>query len=382
MFITDWFRGLFNKDGTLSLDCYIGGVAGSVFYKELALQSSVSLIANSITRSEFLTYENGKEVRKINHYMLNVEANQNTSASVFWRNVVKNIIYKGECLVIMQDNKLYVADSFDKKEKVFYENVYSNIEINGYKLEESYSESKVLHFEWSNPDAKKLIDGLNAEYAKLIEISSRSYKRSKGKKGTLEIPADYPQTEDAQNDLQDLMDKRFKKYFEAEGDALIPLTDNLKYTERGSDKASKDTEGGREIRNFIDDIFDFTGIALRIPPQLLKGNVQDTSNAVNDFLTFCLNPFVKFITDELNRKMYGIKHYTQNTYVKCDTRNVKVVNLKDIANALDILTRIGAYTIDDSLKALGMEPLNTDWSRIRFMTKNYQPITEMLKGGD
>jgi len=77
-----------------------------------------------------------------------------------------------------------------------------------------------------------------------------------------------------------------------------------------------------------------------------------------------------------------VKHYTQNTYVKCDTRNVKVVNLKDIANALDILTRIGAYTIDDSLKALGMEPLNTDWSRIRFMTKNYQPITEMLKGGD
>jgi len=123
-------------------------------------------------------------------------------------------------------------------------------------------------------------------------------------------------------------------------------------------------------------------MALRIPPQLLKGDVADTSNAVNNYLAFCINPLAKFITDEINRKMYGKKDYEERTYVRCDTTNVKVVDLKDIANALDVLTRIGAYSIDDRLQALGMEPLNTDWSVMRFMTKNYEPIEDMLKGGE
>lgn len=382
MNLIDWFRGLFNKDGTLSLDCYIGSIAGSVFYKELALQSSINLIANSIARSEFLTYEKGKEVRKINHYILNVEANKNTSASIAWRDVVSKIIYKGKCLAILQNNMWYVADSFDRKELAFSENIYTNVVIKGYKLSDTFRESEVLYFEWSNPELKTIIDGLNAEYSKLIEVSSRSFKRGKGRKGVLEIPSSYPQTEEAQKDLQELLDIRFKNYFESEGDALIPLTDGLKYNEPSKEKSSKDAENGRGIRDFINDIFDFVAIPLRIPPSLLKGDVQDTSNAVNDYLTFCLNPFVKFITDELNRKMYGKERYTEKTYVKCDTRNVKVIDLKDIANALDVLTRIGAYCIDDSLKALGMEPLGTDWSKIRFMTKNYQPVTEMMKGVD
>jgi HK97 family phage portal protein len=382
MAITDWFMGLFKGRRTVDLNDHIGALTGSIFYKELALQASVNLISNSIAKSNFITYQNGKEVKGIDHYILNVEANQNTPASRFWRDVVNKLIYDQECLVIMQNNMFYVADDFERIELAFVENIYKDIVISNYELRDVFRESEVLYLEWYNPKLKSVIEGLNTEYSKLIEVSSKSYKRSKGKKGTLEIPASYPQTDEAQKDLQDLMDNRFKKYFEAEGDALIPLTNGLKYTERGSnEKLSKNTEGGREIRDFIDDIFDFVAIALRIPPQLFKGDTQDTSYAVNDFLTFCLNPLVKFITDELNRKMYGMKLYNSGTYVKCDTTNIKVVDLKDIANALDVLTRIGAYSIDDSLEALGMEPLNTEWSKTRFMTKNYQPVEDMLKGG-
>ena len=382
MAITEWFRGLFSKSNTIDLNSYCGQAAGNVFYKELALQASINLIANSIARSEFITFDKGKQVKEVNYYILNVEANQNTSASSFWRKVVSDLVYKGECLVIMQDQKLYKADSFNRTELAFLENIYKDITISNYNLSDTFRESEVLFFEWNNPELRAVIDGLNQEYSKLIEVSSKNYKRSKGKKGTLEIPADYPQTDDAQQDLQDLMDNRFKNYFEAEGDALIPLTNGIKYQEVGKEKSSKTTESGGEIREFINDIFDFVAIARRIPPSLLKGNVQDTRNAVNDYLTFCFNPFMKNITDELNRKMYGMKDLQNKTYVKCDTSHIKVVDLKDIANALDVLTRVGAYCIDDSLKALDMEPLNTEWSKTRFMTKNYMPIEDMLKGGD
>jgi len=375
MRFSDWFSGLFDKSGRLNLNCVVGEITASVFYKELALQSSINLISNSLARSTFRTYKEGKEEKKTNHYILNVEANQNLSSSNFWREVITKLIYEGECLVLMQKEKLYVADSFDKTEYAFIENTYKNIEIGNLKLNETKKESEVLYFKWYNDELRTIINNLNAEYGKLIQVSSKSFKTSKGKKGTLEIPASYPQTEEAQKDLQDLLDNRFKKYFEAEGDALIPLTDGLKYNERGgNEKSSKNTEGGREIRDFINDIFDFIAIGIRIPPKLLKGDVADTSNATNDFLAFCLNPLVKFITDELNRKMYGEKEYSKNTYVKCDTSNIKVVDLKDISNALDILTRIGAYSIDDSLKALGMEPLNTEISGSRWMTKNYERV--------
>lgn len=381
MAITDWFMGLFKDKETINLDEYIGSLTGSVFYKELALQASINLISNSIAKSRFLTYENGEEVQKINHYILNVEANQNTPASRFWRDIVTNLIYKQKCLVIMQNNMFYVADDFEKVELAFKENIYKNIVISDYELRDVFKESEVLYFEWYDSKLKTVIDGLNMEYSKLIEVSSKSYKRNKAKRGTLEIPTNYAQSDKGQRDLEDLLNDRFKRFFEAEGGAVLPLTNGLKYNELGKEKASKDTEGGNEIREFIDDIFDFVAMALRIPPSLLKGDVQDTSNAVNDFLTFCLNPLVKFITDELNRKMYGMKLYNARTYVKCDTTNIKVVDLKDIANALDVLTRIGAYCIDDSLEALGMEPLNTEWSKTRFMTKNYMPVKDMLKGG-
>ena len=59
---------------------------------------------------------------------------------------------------------------------------------------------------------------------------------------------------------------------------------------------------GRDIRAFIDDIFDFVAIAFQVPPQLLKGNVADTDKAVNNFLTFCINPLAELLTDEINRK--------------------------------------------------------------------------------
>jgi hypothetical protein len=57
------------------------------------------------------------------------------------------------------------------------------------------------------------------------------------------------------------------------------------------------------------------------------------------------------------------------------------VDIKDVANALDVLFRIGAYTIDDCLKYLGMEPIGGEVGQQRFVTKNYQPIEDVIDGG-
>ena len=382
MSIKDWLNVLFgNREPTQNEAVFIGELATEIFFKELALQAGINLIANTIAKGEFLTFEKGEQVRKENYYLFNVEPNQNQNANKFWKDVVAKLIYENACLVIQHNMKFYVADSFSIDEYAFLENVYKDITIGDLHLNRTFRESEVFYFELHDQRIKTVIDGLYTSYAKLIAASQSNYKRNNSMRGTLNVPTGYPQTEVAQNDLKNLLSKRFKEFFNAEGSAIVPLTNGLEFNELASNIGVKSGADGREVRNFVDDVFDFVAIALQIPPQLLKGNLADTDKAVNNFLTFCINPWAKLIDTEINRKLYGKKAYLERTYCKLDSTRIKAIDIKDVANALDVLTRIGAYCVDDSLIALGMEPLNTEWSRKRWMTKNYQPIEEASKGG-
>ena len=376
MGIKDWFMSLFRKDGTLDISAAVGELAGEIFFKELALQSSINLIANVLSKAEFQTFEKGKEVRKDNYYLFNVEPNPNKSASKFWRDVVHHLVYDNECLVIQQGGYFYVADDFNCKKFAFREYLYDSISVDDYNLSVVYNESDVFHFELHNERIKDVIDGLYQSYGKLIAAAQGNYKRNNSRRGKVTVPTNYPTTDKAQTDLKELFEKKFKTFFEAEGSAVIPLTGGITYEDLQSNIGVKGGADSKEIRAFIDDIFDFVAIALNIPPQLLKGSVSDTEKAVNNLLMFCVNPLAKLISDEVNRKYYGKRDYLARTYLRVDTSMVKAADIKDISGALETLLRIGAYTIDDCLRALGMEPLNTEWSQTRFITKNYEPIDQ------
>jgi len=377
------FLSWFNKDGHLDLSTQVGELATEVYFKELAIQACVNLIANTVARSEFRTYEKGVEVKKDNYYLFNVEPNPNKNASKFWRDVIHHLVYDNECLVIQQNNHFYVADSFVVEKFAFKDYVYHDITIDGYQLKNSYIEPNVFHFELHDVKIRGVIDGLYQSYAKLIAASQAHYKKQNSRRGKLIVPTNFTQSDKGQAELQELLNKRFKRFFEAEGDAVLPLTGGLEYDElENKANGNKGSVEGRDIRAFIDDIFDFVAIGLQVPPQLLKGNVADTNKVVNDFLTFRINPLAELLTDEINRKMYGKKAFLDRTYMKLDTSHIRAVDIKDVANALDVLVRIGAYSVDDCLKHLGMEPLGTEWSQARWMTRNYVPIEEMLKSED
>lgn len=382
MTITDWFRNLFNQneDGIVTLDMYCGTITSEIFFKELAIQAAVNMISNAVARSEFLTYEKGKETRGDNYYLFNVEPNQNKSSSKFWRDVIHKLVYENECLVVQQENRFYVADSFDVIKHAFKENIYRNIVVEDYQLYKPYLESEVFHFELHDNKIKNLIEGLYNLYGNLIAYSKNNYKRSNARRGTLDVPTNYPQTVKAQEELENLLNTRFKKFFEAEGGAVLPLTSGLKYNDLTT-QGYKTGSDSRDIRALIDDVFDFVAIAFQIPPQLLKGNVSDTDKAMNNFLTFCVNPIAELLTDEINRKYYGKKAYLEKTYIKLDTSRIKAVDIKEIASALDILFRIGANTINDNLRAMGRETIDEPWANVRFVTKNYQRVEE-LRGGE
>lgn len=377
------FLSMFNQDdGTLPLDAYVGELAENIYYKELAIQSAINLIANVVSRSEFQTYEEGSKTKKDNYYLFNVEPNPNKSASKFWRSVISKLIYNNECLIVQQSGKLYVADSFNVNRFAFKEYVYDNIVVDDLKLRSSRVESEVFHLELHDQKIRNMLENLNKDYSKLVAVSQQNYKRNNSRRGKLKIESKYSQKLKDQEDLEKVFKDKFKRFFEAENGAILPLPEGLDYEDLDSNIGTKGGADNNAIRSFIDDIFDFVAIALQIPPVILKGQVADSGDAFNNFITYCINPLAELIEDEINRKYYGKDAYLNSTYLKIDTTNIKAVDITSVANALDVLTRIGGYSIDDTLKKLGMEPLGGEIGEARFMTKNYQKLEKRLEAED
>lgn len=375
-------------DGVLTpkskfLDGYNSKMMLNNSYQALALEASINLIAKTISRAEFQTFEKGKETRKKTYYMLNVEANKNKSASAFWREVVRKLLEDGEALIFIDSGQLFLIDSFERTEKAFTENTYKNLIIGDYQLREKVvTESQVIYLQDSITSIKTHLNSVASDMNKLVTSSIKGYQRSKARKGKLNIPANLSKTEEQQKATQTHIDNIMKDFMDPGKDSVLPETNGMEYTEIDEAKGSKSNDSGRETKNFINDIFDFVAITFGIPPSLLKGDTVDTKDAVNNFLAFCINPLVQLIQDEINRKLFTYEQYVERTYLKIDTTQIKSVDLRDIANSIDLLVRNGAFTIDDTLRSLGLEAIGGDVGGLRVMTKNNESVEEFMKGGD
>lgn len=202
----------------------------------------------------------------------------------------------------------------------------------------------------------------------------RSYRRSRGQKGVITV--DTVAANGWQQEYENIKNRNFKSFFDAEN-AVIPLFKGFHYDDLGSKTYSN--EGTRDIRAMIDDVSDFTAKAFGIPPALLSGEVQGTSDALDQFLTFCIDPLADMLQEEINRKRSGYGEFSQGTYLQIDTRAVKHVDLLSVSTAIDKLISSGAYCINDIRKLTGDQVIDEPWAWQHFMTKNYATVAELLK---
>ncbi|EMJ5875345.1 phage portal protein [Clostridioides difficile] len=357
---------------------YFKKLEATIFYKEFALRSCISIIANALVLSEFQTFINAKSVKEENYYLFNIEPNQNQNATEFWQEVITRLVYDNECLVIQENEQLFVAESFSVDKYVFYEDIYKDVTIRNYKLDRSFRESDVLYFKLNVESIKTVIDYLYNDYKDLLSSAMKGYKKNNSEKGVLEIDTNYPQTKEAQERLNDLMSNKFKRYFESDN-AVLPLSNGLKYTENTKASSIKDS---RDIRAIIDDVMDFVCAAFHVPAGLVKGNVSGVEGITDNFLNFSVNPIARLITTEITRKMYGRDNFFEKSYVKVDTQKIANMGLEKISKASDLLFRIGVNSINDNLEMLGREKINESWADEHYVTKNYQSILNPdLKGG-
>lgn len=352
------------------------GLSAELYVRELAFWSCINLVGNALSKCEFKTFVDGKETRGPEWYAWNVSPNLNQNSSGFLHGLVARLFRSNEALVIEEKGNLLVADSYSHKPYALYEDTFTQVQVGDFTFDRSFVQSEVLFIQLAARDMRALVNGFYETYRKLLDYSMRSYQKSRGTKGVLELDALATGDAKFQEVFDDIKNQRFRTFAEAEN-AVLPLWKGMHYADLGSKTYSN--EGTRDIRAMIDDVSDLTAKAFGIPPALLSGEVQGTSDAMDQFLTFCIDPLCDMLQEEINRKRSGMAGVLAGTYVQIDTKCIKHVDLLGVSTAIDKLIASGAFCVNDIRKLVGEPALDEEWADQHFMTKNYSTVTELLR---
>jgi len=375
----DWIYSFFGVDkATVYLTDQATKLEQQLAIEIFAIHSAINLIASSVSKCEFKTYSKGIENKANEYYLWNIEPNKNQNSSQFLQELVSKLLFNNECLVMDINGQLVIADSFHQEEFAIKENYFSDVTRGTWSSNRTYKMSEVMYFKLGNTDARLLLSELMVGYNNLVSMSMGKYKRSGGRKGILDIDATAQGDKNFQTKFEDLMNNRFKKYFESEN-AVLPLHKGYKYDEQGGEGSKKSTSEIADIAVITKEIFERVAQAFKIPPALLRGDIADIGATTNNYLTFCIDPTCDMLAEEANRKRFGKAAYLAGSYLRIDTTSINHIDLFSISTAFDKLIASGGYSIDELRLKSGDVALNAPWSTKHFITKNYQEIESIGK---
>lgn len=358
------------------IDEYMSAV-GDIYVREMAFWAATNLIANAISKCEFKTYENFKEVRKDNYYRWNVEPNRNQNSSAFMHKLIAKLYRNNEVLIVEHGEDLLVADDFTRKEYALYDNEFTQVTVGDFTFSKKFYQNEVMYLQLSEKNTRELISGLYESYAKLIDYTMKSYQRSRGTKAKFEYKTIPTAGTEQRKLFDDLINEKFKKFLESDN-AIVPIGEGQDLTEFSNSKTYSN-ESTRDIRAMIDDVFAFTARAFGIPPALMSGDVQGVKDALDQFLTFCIDPLADMIQEEINRKTYTRAQFLRGDYVQIDTKQIKHIDIFYASTSIDKLISSGVFCVNDILKMLGLPIIDEDWAWEHVLTKNYSPFENLLK---
>ncbi|MGE9943059.1 phage portal protein [Bariatricus sp. SGI.161] len=362
---------------------------------EFALHSGINIIANALSACEVRTFKNWEEVYNNQHYLWNYEPNMNMNASQFKQKLVWSLIYKNECLIIQtRKGDFLIADSYEHEQYALYQDTFRNVTVgmdngNGisrpYTFQKSFKMEDVLYYRLSNRNITALMNQLMDDYERLLESAVQKFYKSGGERGTVTIDANastatYGVKEDGTprsfNDVyRDLLNNQFKEYFKSPN-AVLPLFKGFDYQTKGGETSKKSTSEIKDVTDITDEIYERVANALQIPPALLKGDVADVTALTKNLITFAIDPIAKMIETENNRKLYR-EEVLNGNYQMIDTSRIVHMTAAELATASDKMISCGGWNIDDIRRKAGDAPLNTEWSKKHFLTKNYEELNDL-----
>lgn len=378
----DWILDFFGADKSI---VYLNDQALATQEVQIAIEyfaicSAINLIAASVSKCEFKTFLSGNELKGDEYYLWNVEPNKNQNSSQFIQEFISKLLYYNECLILDINGQLIIADDFVQTEYALYENTFSNVTRGTMNFDKTFRMSEVLYFKYSNNEIQSLLSKLIKGYNSLLNMAIGKYRRSGGRKGIAKVDKAPSGDTEFQKKVDDLFNNRFKSYFEAEN-AVIHIPKGVEYDEQNGEGNKKSTSEIVDIASITKEAFERVAQGFKMPPALLRGDIADIKEITDNYLTFCIDPLVDMLGEETTRKRYGKNAYLKGSYMKIDTTCIKHIDIFNISEPFDKLIASGGYSIDELRIKAGDTPLNTDFSRKHWITKNYSDI-QIAKGGE
>ncbi len=379
MNMNDYFLKAFGgRQTTINVKTKIEEEFTEVFFKELATACAINMIANTIGKCEIRTFVKGQPVKSEEYYLWNYEPNPNENSSDFMQHFISNLCYDNEALIIELNGHLYVADSFSRRKYSFYEDIFSNITIEDLTLQKSYTSSNVIYMQLNNIDARQRLEGSYTSYGKTVAKAVRNILRQGSQKGILNIDTQTSQRPDFTTKLNELINNRFKPFYEA-GSAVLPLQQGYTYTDVTKQGA---TPTPADLNERINYEFEMAGRAWRIPKALILGDVSEVEKITKNFLTFAIDPVTEKFGEEATRKRYGAEQFCDGNFIDVNTNCIQHIDIFEQATNSDKLLSSGLYCIDELRTKLGDTAIGSDWSQKHYITKNYAEAEKMAHLGD
>lgn len=351
----------------------------SLMIDAYALHSAIEIKAKLLANCEYKTYRGGKEIRGPTWVQLNYKPNVNQSATEFWTELYSKLFYYEEALVFQFEDQWIIADGFDRDDYALRETIFRNVYRGDFTYGRSLKISEVFYFAHSSEATRSLKLGLLQQYDRLVSSAAESYKKSGGEKVLLNIPASAQGDSKFAEKFNDLMNNRFRSFFEKKN-AVLPLTNGMQGSFHSAAGSGKEVE---DIERLVSSSLKQAAIAQGISPALLTGEVAGIKEALDWSLTVGIDPAANIVSEEITTKLNSRDEIANGNFIVADTTNIKHIDIFDIAGSVDKLISSGFLDIDEARSSAGLQKTGEEWAQKHYLTKNYQPIDKLeeLSGG-
>lgn len=350
---------------------------------KMAIEKAVGMIAHAIAKSEFVVQRKDGRVKDHVYWILNVRPNPNETATDFWITAIKKLLTEDECLICSVSGMLYIIDTYTSDNAVMLPRIYRNVYIksNGetYKLNKNFRADDVIHLRAQNKKVRGYLESVLKMYNDTVSAIAAAKKLGSTPKFTLDIPGQHPviRTKDENGKERNLTideyKKSIKKLLESDGIEVLLNQNGMKIEQLKMETGTT----SEDIVKIANEIFTECAFAFDIPKAVFLGEITEKADSTNEFITYAAGWIKELIDDSLNAKLVGEKDYLNGEKIWIDMSRYKHRDLVESAANLDKLRSIG-FNLDEIFEAVGREPLNTEFSQARVVTKNY--TNEM--GGD
>ena len=338
-----------------------------IHMKHLAVETCANFLARTISQSEFRVKADGVYVKDELYYKMNVRPNKNQSATEFWEQVIINMIYDNEVLIIQSDDEdLLIADDFTHNEYAVYEDTFTDVTIGDYTFKRVFKQSEVLHMRYANKNLQPLIDGLYKDYADLFSNVLGSQKRKNQIRSTVSVDSSVAKDAEKMGKLQAYIDKVYKSIRKNTDVAIVPEQPGFTYKEHTSVTSNQSVDEINKVTNgFLDQI----AMAIGIPAGLLHGDLAGVKEITKSYTVFTVKPMLKKIRDECNSKFFTMKEYLSGSFLEVKIASYE--SIFDLAVAIDKLVSSGTFNRREIRGEAGFDTPDSEEFDKFYITKNY-----------